>query len=192
MIYVLGHSRSGSGYMAKLLQAHGLDVGHEKMGRDGISCWAWATRDLDPPWAPGARPFIEADDAVIHHVRDPIKAIPSIAFTEGDPRCEAYRRRYCFIDPLANAWVRATQSWIGWNGLVRALRPTLTVRVEEAEFDLRVFLGGLAPHKEPPPTNDNTRPHETVTWAELETYIPEGLLMVLQQHACWYGYRTED
>ena len=34
-ILVVGHPRTGTGYAAKLLQSWGLDVQHEKMGKDG-------------------------------------------------------------------------------------------------------------------------------------------------------------
>ncbi|MFK4998907.1 hypothetical protein ACI2OX_21260 [Bacillus sp. N9] len=42
---VLGHPRSGTGYMAYLLRQFGYGIGHERMGKDGISSWMFAVND---------------------------------------------------------------------------------------------------------------------------------------------------
>ena len=43
-ILAVGHPRCGTGYAASLLQQFGLDVGHERAGRDGLSSWMFRRR----------------------------------------------------------------------------------------------------------------------------------------------------
>jgi hypothetical protein len=50
---ITGVPRSGTGYMAKLMQALGYDVGHEIIRPHGISSWLWAA---DSPTVPYGAP----------------------------------------------------------------------------------------------------------------------------------------
>ena len=47
---IIGSPCCGTGYMAHALRQYGLDIGHEVMGRDGISSWQFAVRDTDLPF----------------------------------------------------------------------------------------------------------------------------------------------
>lgn len=42
---ILGHPRSGTGFMSILLQRYGYRVGHEWMMEDGISSWMLVVED---------------------------------------------------------------------------------------------------------------------------------------------------
>ena len=84
LILGLGHPRTGTGYTSNLLKTWGLDVGHEKMGADGIIAWQLVS-DIEP------RIFMEDFDSsrytykyLIYNVRDPRGSIPSIALTENE------------------------------------------------------------------------------------------------------------
>ena len=39
---ITGCGRSGTTYMAKLLKAHGIDAGNERIGSDGVVGWQFA------------------------------------------------------------------------------------------------------------------------------------------------------
>ena len=74
-ILVTGCGRSGTGYAAALLQAHGLDVGHEVLGRHGMSSWLAAGCDRRQPIAHFAFPSEFA--IVVHQVRHPLDVVRS-------------------------------------------------------------------------------------------------------------------
>lgn len=82
-VLVVGHPKSGTGYMAKLLQAHGLGVGHERMGRNGIASWMFAavTTSVPHSFDGSARALFEFH-YVLHVVRHPLPVIASTAYTE--------------------------------------------------------------------------------------------------------------
>jgi hypothetical protein len=46
---IVGCCRSGTGYMSALFTACGYDVGHERLGKHGISSWCWAVTDTTTP-----------------------------------------------------------------------------------------------------------------------------------------------
>ena len=77
MFLITGCGRSGTMYMAKMLQSAGLDVGHEALGQDGVVSSIWAVAD---DWYPSyhqqrKRP---AFDVVLHQVREPLATIGSL------------------------------------------------------------------------------------------------------------------
>src|SRR5688572_17821987 len=76
-ILVTGCPRSGTKYMALLLQAYGLDVGHEEMGARGISSFSLAVTSEDGPWGPTRERYRFA--RVVHLVREPLATIASFA-----------------------------------------------------------------------------------------------------------------
>jgi len=74
-ILFTGCARSGTKYTAQLMQLLGLDIGHEKMGKDGISSWWFAPKShLRSKFT---------FDTVVHQVRHPLSQIKS-CFQLGD------------------------------------------------------------------------------------------------------------
>ena len=67
---IAAHPRSGTRWIASLLQSHGLDIPHETVGRDGIVSWQHIV--------PGK--YKVKAKKVIHIVRNPIKTISSMAY----------------------------------------------------------------------------------------------------------------
>lgn len=87
----IGHPRNGTGYTSALLESWGLNVGHEVWKEDGIVAWQALIPQAEGRVKYGGRlPYmtdnIKLDelefDHVIHSVRDPKTAIPSIIKTE--------------------------------------------------------------------------------------------------------------
>jgi len=139
-ILVVGHPRTGTGYTAKLLQSWGLDVQHEKMGKDGTSDWSLASGDKslwqdvnfkDYEW-----------DIIIYCVRDPKESIPSILYTEDkNLNSSEYRVKYgAFSNKHYNPIVNTIRSLDAWDNLINLLNPNFTYRIEDQEKELFDFL----------------------------------------------------
>ncbi len=164
---IIGHPRCGTGFMSKLFKKNGIDVGHEIMGKGGTSDWQYAIPDAKCfPWTTGVR----ADhkfDYVIHNIRDPFTAIPSIVFTETpQPKEQSWRtvsehfRRHFVNLPNNNIFDNAARSYLGWNKLITDQKVSnKVVRIENAMEDLNlpeisVSLGDK---------KVNSRPHQDMT-----------------------------
>ena len=166
-ILIVGHPRCGSGYMSKLVSCFGLDVGHEKgTCVDGISNWAFAVEHEPelkgiPEWARGGCDWRESFvdfDFCIHHLRNPIDALPSICVNEicfvNDKPADQwefkssflFRQAYIYrwlgkaIDLAMNLLEVAIQSFLYWNEVIELQQPDLVVRVEDGESLVREFL----------------------------------------------------
>jgi GR25 family glycosyltransferase involved in LPS biosynthesis len=142
-ILIVGHPRCGSGYMSQLLQAIGLDVGHESMGERGISSWMFAVYDENNPWAKNkyavSRLYTDFD-YLIHYIRDPRTAIPYIIVeNKYAPNSFDFRRKH--IQQIFNEDIslhkteveKAIASFIRWNQIIQNQKPNLTVKVESDE-----------------------------------------------------------
>ena len=148
-IVVLGHPRCGSGYASKLLNALGIEVGHEAMQRDGISSWMFVADD-DCPWALNkearTRKF-KYFKHVIHHVRDPHTAIASIMRDNTHaPKSYDYRRKHILqslnvdLDSFENNFTRAVASYVYWNEIIMLQQPSIRFRVEDEAEKLKEHL----------------------------------------------------
>ena len=148
-LLIIGHPRCGSGYSAKLCQAAGLQVGHEKLLEDGICSWMFATED-DCPWAlnEGARSRrLKYFENVAMHVRNPRTAVASIMRdNEHSAASYEFRKKHIFsafnvnLDEFADNFTRAVASYIYWNKLVLAQHPHIIFRVEDEGEKLVTFL----------------------------------------------------
>jgi GR25 family glycosyltransferase involved in LPS biosynthesis len=148
-ILALGHPRCGSGYTAKLLTALGLDVGHEKMGSNGICSWMFVVDD-DYPFAvndEASNKRFKYFEHVIHHVRSPIDAIPSIMRdSEYSEASHQFRRKHIKlvfdidIDDFGKPLVSAIASYVYWNLLIEKLKPQCRFRVEDQQDQLHEYL----------------------------------------------------
>ena len=74
----IGHPRCGTTSISDYLNQMGYNVGHESMGCDGTSSWMLAVKDNNYPF--GNIKTIEKYnfENIIHLVRNPFDAIPSI------------------------------------------------------------------------------------------------------------------
>lgn len=174
---VIGTGRSGTGYMAKVLQACGVNAGHEnwwkprgrkKNGLDGDVSWL-------------ALPSIETGEwsgPVVHVTRHPVHVVQSfigIGFWDGtDTRDKSGAFRgfalkhepdLADMDPLE----AAVEWWVRWNRRCAAVAD-LTVRLEDVHDrldDIGAVIGyDLAPADEVSPTT-NGRERANVDEAEV-------------------------
>jgi hypothetical protein len=113
---------------------------------------------------------------LIHNVRDPWTAIPSIYFTESELNADSipevlesvnFRKKYVDF-PETSILENAIASFLGWNALIAAQQPDYTVRIEQAFDDLKA--SGLL-DKDLPDKRVNARQHQTIEstdWAKVE------------------------
>jgi hypothetical protein len=212
-LLAIGHPRCGSRYISALLKACGLDVGHERMGQHGISSWMFAVEDDENPWARDPLSVSRKHKHfghVIHFVRDPRMAIPSIVReNRHSEKSYAFRRKHIQsalhvdLDAASSEVERALLSYLYWNQLVEAQEIDLTLRVEDAEDIALEFLKErqiVPPDRSmaaPPPKNVNTdklyqgklpeRP--SLSRSDWET-VPDDLKSRINQSCARYGYES--
>lgn len=167
---ILGHPRSGTGYMSKLFQANGYDVLHEAMGRHGTSNWQFAVRANEYPF--------KFDDyrrqdvkfkTVIQVMREPLAAVNSIAYLEG--RSEDFRAQY--VPLVGNPFERAIMSYYGWHGIIKAQSPDMVLKLETAHVAL------------------NFEPVEIYNHTEHESVSENTLRMIVRDEVWWYYERLK-
>jgi hypothetical protein len=158
-LLVTGCGRSGTKFTAVLLQSLGLDVRHEKMGRDGIAAWTLAVPSARPPWGPpAARDYF---GEIYHQVRHPLAMIRSAATFK--PNSWEYIYEHTSASPQDPALLRAARYWLDWNAHAE-FAATWRYRIEDIDdvFDelcerLRVHADRAALARVP--ADANTRRH---------------------------------
>lgn len=162
MIVGLGHPRCGTGFAASLLQQHGLDVQHEKIGRDGVISWMQVAKRRAGPWGdtlaeypPGTKVFLVA--------RSPLAALNSVATENQQIRSIGFRSQTIWERRRIDLFVYDNQTagegiydFFGWAVMSMAYwydiclediridgGPGLVFRIERPEDDERLsdFLG---------------------------------------------------
>lgn len=135
-ILVVGHPRTGTGYTSKLLQSWGLDVQHEKMGKDGTSNWTYAAVESDAPLFDGK--FSDHEwHTIIYCVRDPKGTIASVAYTEDtNEHSLNYRKKWGKYKLTDNKLTNAIRSIVAWDKLIGKIKPHVTFRIEDGAEEL--------------------------------------------------------
>jgi hypothetical protein len=149
-LLMVGHPRCGTGYAAQVCRQLGLDVGHEKLGADGISSWMFAVEAEDNPYAQDevartrralawkhlVMPVRDLATAVGSVMRDSMHAPPSYQFR----REHILRLSGLDLEQIATPLERAVHSVTTWTRIVLALEPALWFRIEDQHLRLRDFL----------------------------------------------------
>ena len=125
MTLVTGCGRSGTRYATLVLRRLGLDIRHERLGKDGIASWALAVDAEDVPWGPSLR-HLEFD-VVLHQTRHPLAVVNSVmTFKERSWRFICAHVPVSLEDPLP---LRAAAYWYYWNSEAER-RADLTFAIE--------------------------------------------------------------
>jgi len=147
---IIGSPRCGTGYMAHALRRYGLDIGHEMIGRDGISSWLFAVRDTDLPF--GGCVYSRNSKYVfprqtIAVIRDARNAIPSLILENTkNIQSYAFRRRWIRkkydidIDSFRDDFTRALAAYTFWYRIILENRPTMWIHLEHARHDLEALF----------------------------------------------------
>jgi hypothetical protein len=110
-VLITGCGRSGTKYITFALQRLGLDVRHERMGRDGIASWYMAVDASHSPFGPTRRGTDFRH--VFHQVRHPLAVIASAVTLK-----EESWRFVCEHAPIEidePPTLRAAKYWYYWN-----------------------------------------------------------------------------
>lgn len=192
MLLITGHQRSGTGYMAALCQAMGLDVGHERVGKDGCSSFQFAVDTKTVCFHSAEQNKGRAHyrfDRIIHVVRHPLHVIASTAFTDMNGAIEWQAKFVPVTAPAGHGIRRAVQTYLGWNELIEEQTAEM-VRVEDAENVLPELLGETVIADPPPPTV-NGRDHPPLGWSRVATACVGDEFPRLWEMAERYGYGDE-
>jgi hypothetical protein len=132
MLLITGHPRSGTGYLAKLFQRNGYDVGHETWGKDGCSNWQLAVDATFYDYGdkrPTRDQIMPECDQRIFIQRKPIDVVNSVSFTE--QASQEFRRR--FYTGVPSIFEDSILSIHTWHKMIREeVKPTLTLKTEFA------------------------------------------------------------
>jgi len=209
-LLIVGHPRCGSGYMSRLLMALGLDVGHERMGKHGISSWMFAVFDQNPYSLDkySASRNLNHFEFCIHHVRDPKMAVPSIMrenrYSELSFEFRSKHIKQHFgvdLQKYSSEIERAVLSYIYWNKIISKCKVDLIIRVEDADRYLADWLvkQKIITHRPPkidfPKKNIKSgKPYKGVVYKKPQisekewNAISQELLMELNAQCQQYGY----
>lgn len=209
MFLITGCGRSGTTYITQVLQRCGLDVGHERMGRDGIVSGFYA---FDAPKYPGKHPTPRPQfDVVLHQVRAPLAAIASLQTghswdwvrpllslpARANVPALPIRRKSAWLQPVrpkptrASMLTLAAYDWLIANENAERMA-VLTYRIEALEAawpELQRLLGFTAGYGVTAgiPKTANTRQHRPVTWGQVKAAAPE-IYTAIRDAATRYGY----
>jgi len=191
MVLIAGHGRSGTTYMAKVLNACGIDVGHEKVGSEG------AVSFLHIASGPYKGKIIEPFkyDALIHQVRHPLHVIASsMTLGVSMPFMERVVGRYKASGKLG----AVMYTWYSWNRLIETRGKLMDrgsysrFRIEDIDTVFPLILAFFGRSSVPLPNiprNVNTRPHVRLGWKDLYK-ADMALALVIEEMANRYGYKT--
>ena len=187
-VLITGHGRSGTGYTTQLLQAVGLDVGHEAIGLDGAVSWPHIA-DGELSWV--GRVDSSDFDRVIHQVRHPLKVVSS-AQTMRDESFE-YMFRHIGHPGGSRGLRWYMWAWLYWNEYVERFASWRfqVEQIDEAWSGICVDFG-LSPDTlmSDVPGDANSREHGQYTWGDLKAE-DEALFRAILAKARDYGYQIE-
>jgi len=128
-ILIIGHPKCGTGYISKLFQNWGYDIGHEQMGKDGISSWMMTVNAEKYPFPNPLLKYYNFEN-IICILRHPLKSIQTIhAVSDQNKICKEFREKYIGkIDN--NSFNGACKSYLKWNKLA-IKKSNLIINVEK-------------------------------------------------------------
>lgn len=175
-ILVTGCGRTATTFTAALLSAIGLDVKHEKAGKNGMADWHSAVIRQDEK------------TIILHQLRDPIKVMGSL--TTFNPYSWDYINK--FIPMPDNLLQKCMLYWLYWNRLTTVIqsKPLLyQVELIHLEWDKICHHINIPETTELPeiPKDMNHRNHPQLEWWQLEEQ-DQKLVDEIRKQAGLYGY----
>jgi hypothetical protein len=116
---VVGTGRSGTHHLSTVLNDVGIEVGHEKLGDDGISSWCLVSPLKNSPYGPALTELNAEEYVVGHQLRNPINTVPSLMTINKKSwdfiRKDAKERTAPWWWRRAPIRVKAMWHWLDWN-----------------------------------------------------------------------------
>jgi len=190
-LLITGCGRSGTRYATKALALVGLELGHEKEGRDGQINWR----------AVGWSPERLAGYVVLHQVRHPLGVIASchtIMQRSWDYACDVEPR----IKKDADLLDRCMQYWVWWNkraasvsrwtyrveNLRRIVPSILSVTGNPPAIGFDVAVGDVSNRDH---SRAKSKSYPSVSYEDLVS-ADEKLASAIKEMAVNYGYDDEN
>ena len=202
---IVGHPRSGTGYMSKLFTSMGYQVGHETIGPHGTSCWTFATDSANYLFGapgPGERGIKNTTRKnldykyLIHCIRNPFDTINSVYQTENNGNSDKFRMIHAKPKIVyKNDLEKTILSVIRWNEMIEKIGPVAVFKVEDCENQVFNFLtqSGYKPiKKESVSKNYNTREKSSSNKLSVLDYknVSKEVLDELDAYCTKYGYKN--
>jgi FkbM family methyltransferase len=143
----IGHPRCGTTSISYYLTQMGYNVGHENMGENGVSSWVLAVEDENYPLGNIKEKFRYYFKNVIHVVRNPYDAIPSIILeNKYSPGNKSYKFKKKHIKKnlninlpdfdfnnlsLLDETELAIKTFIYWNKICELCKPETICKIED-------------------------------------------------------------
>jgi hypothetical protein len=194
-LLITGCARSGTSYISHFLEKSGMDMPHERIGKDGAVSWPMAIDSKSTPWGPSS--YLVDFAHTFHQVRHPLKVIASVYANEPKATwnyiCSHIPEIYIY-EPLL---VRCAKYWYYWN-LAAEKKAEWTYRIEDLprqleEMSLRVGRQLSLEVLDTVPKNLNTRNvvKRDFTWEDLRAVLEPEFFDKLQALARRYGYKID-
>lgn len=114
LIVVTGCGRSGTTFSSKWLKEAGFDVGHERLGKGGVSSWYLCSGSSKVPLGPSYSDIKDLNLLIIHQVRDPLDAISSMQAT-GKPSWRFLSKEIPINNDIDSKVLKAMKYYYYWN-----------------------------------------------------------------------------
>lgn len=142
----LGHPRTGTGFTSKIFKLWGLDVGHEKLRKDGIVAWQ-LINDIGPyPYILDleTRPLYKH---IVYNIRNPKDSLPSIVYTENTKKLSFNYRNSFYQNKMTsdNPTENAILSIIEYDNIIKKLNPDIIYRIEDQKEEVFNYFKKLYP-----------------------------------------------
>lgn len=141
-VVIIGTGRCGTKFASGLFSRMGVDVPHERLGANGISCWDLASgstllsdvKDVES---------LFYDATVIHLVRNPVDCINSITTIRRDTWQWITANSPASMDD--STLLRSIKHWLYWNKICEAVAD-VRIRLEDLSCDhVRVIFPESTP-----------------------------------------------
>lgn len=197
LVLITGCGRSGTKYMATLMQRSGLDLQHEEPGRNGSIAWPMAVDAFYSPWGECFKQH--KFKHVFHQVRNPLDTISSWYFNTMTTSSWNYIYDHIpEILPEEPTFVQCAKYWLYWN-IEAEKKAEWRFRIEDIEvvFDeigkrLGVNLNREALNQVKKNTNTRKDILFKITWKDLNEALSPEVFQSIQALAKKYGYSTID
>jgi len=196
-LLVTGCGRSGTNYMAALLEVSGYEIFHERLGNDGIVSWTMSVNSLNPCGILSQARF----QHIFHQVRHPLFVITSWIINLHDINrfeWQFIRQHIPEIKLNDSVVVHCAKYWYYWN-LLAEKKAEWRYKIEDLKEVLPEFMerSGLVFDKnalEKIPKNYNSwiTTKNKITWADLKRDLPDDLYQNIRDMTYRYGYSLEE
>ena len=193
-IIITGCGRSGTTYISKYFKKIGFDVGHERLGVNGISSWYLSSEQKKVPFGPSLNEVSYLPFPIVHQVREPLQSISSIQ-SIGKLSWDFIKKEVPINDSDSGI-LKSMKYWYFWN-IKSENKSIFTYRIEsldESIFELcRMAKIDIASSKLNMQLNKkiNSRKHKHLTWDDLrkESIVLTDQIIEMGKN---YGYKISE